>query len=105
MDYNLINNKLLEDIQQQNPELKRSMETFKLDNKNSYNVDKPGSPRDSLDGLAHLKLREMLDEDAGWQADREEDDFSDDEASDDSYNSTFSRASERTLSFEAASLE
>jgi len=102
-DYNLINNKLLEDIQQQNLELKRSMETFKLDNKNSYNVGKPGSPRDSLDGLAHLKLREMLDEDAGWQADREEDEFSDDEDSDDSYNSTFSRASERTLSFEAGS--
>ena len=102
-DYNLINNKLLEDIQQQNLELKRSMETFKLDNKNSYNFDKPGSPRDSLDGLAHLKLREMLDEDAGWQGDREEEEFSDDEDSDDSYNSTFSRASERTLNFEAGS--
>ena len=43
-DYNLINNKLLEDLQKQ-----------------------------------HLELREMLDEDAGWQGD-----------SDDGYNSTFS---------------
>ena len=101
-DYNLINNKLLEDIQKQNLELKRSMETFKLDNKNSYNFGKPGSPQDSLDGLAQHKLRELLEEDAGWQGDREEDDFSD-EDSDDSYNSTFSRASERTLSFEAGS--
>jgi len=86
-DYNLINNRLLEDIQKQNLELKRSMETFKIDNKNSYNQQKPGSGLyDTLDGLGHLKLKEMLEEDTGWQGD-EEDDFSDND-SDDSFNST-----------------
>ena len=86
-DYNLINNRLLEDIQKQNLELKRSMETFKIDNKNSYNQQKPGSGYfDTLDGLGHLKLKEMLEEDTGWQGD-EEDDFSDND-SDDSFNST-----------------
>merc|ERR550534_1870389 len=79
------------------------METFKLDNRNSFVAGNSFSPGDSLDGLAHLKLREMLDEDAGWQGDREEDEYSDDDNSDDSYNSTFSRASERTLGFEAGS--
>merc|ERR1719228_1454377 len=86
-DYNLINNRLLEDIQKQNLELKRSMETFKIDNKNSYNQQKPGSGLyDTLDGLGHLKLKEMLEEDTGWHGD-EEDDFSDND-SDDSFNST-----------------
>ena len=109
-DYNLINNKLLEDIQKQNldiqkqnREIKRDMETFKLDNRNSYMSSTLGSQGDNLDGLAHLKLRDMLDEDAGWQGDGEEDEYSDDDDSDDSYNSTFSRASEITLGFEAGS--
>ena len=63
------------------------METFKIDNKNSYNQQKPGSGLyDTLDGLGHLKLKEMLEEDTGWQGD-EEDDFSDND-SDDSFNST-----------------
>ena len=100
-DYNRINNKLLEDIQKQNLELKWSMGTFKLDNRNSFIADKPDSG-DSLDGLAHLKLREMLDEDTGWQGDREEDEYSDDD--DVNNNSTFSRASQRTLGFEAGSI-
>merc|ERR1712098_211105 len=56
------------------------METFKIDNKNSYNQQKPGSGYfDTLDGLGHLKLKEMLEEDTGWQGD-EEDDFSDDDS-------------------------
>ena len=87
-DYNIINNRLLEDIQKQNLELKRSMENFKIDNKNSYNASKPaGNYYDTLDGLNHDKLREMLEEDTGWHGDLEEDDYSDND-SEDSFNST-----------------
>ena len=87
-DYNLINNKLLEDIQRQNLELKRYMETSKLENKNSYHQTKlaPGY-YDTLDGLGQLKLREMLEEDAGWQGGDEDEEFSDND-SEDSFNST-----------------
>ena len=66
-DYNRINNKLLEDIQKQNLELKRSMETFKLDIRNSFGIG------DSLDGLTQLKLRKILDQDTAWEGDRMED--------------------------------
>ena len=86
-DYNLINNKLLEDIQKQNQELRRSMESFQIDNKNSYNRSKfSGNPYDNIDGLDHDKLRKMLDEDTGYKGD-EDDDFSDND-SEDSFNST-----------------
>ena len=87
-DYNLINNKLLEDIQRQNLELKRYMETSKLENKNSYHQTKLGPGYyDTLDGLGQLKLREMLEEDAGWQGGDEDEEFSDND-SEDSFNST-----------------
>jgi len=85
-DYNLINNKLLEDIQKQNQELRRSMETFQLDNKNNYKSKFSGNPYDNIDGIDHDKLRKMLDEDTGYKGDEDED-FSDND-SDDSFNST-----------------
>ena len=62
-DYNLINNKLLEDMQPGNLELNRSMETFKLDNRNSYMGGKPRSPGDSLDELANLELEKKAPKD------------------------------------------
>ena len=63
------------------------MESFQIDNKNSYDRSKfSGNPYDNIDGLDHDKLRKMLDEDTGYKGD-EDDDFSDND-SEDSFNST-----------------
>ena len=74
-------------IQKQNQDLRRSMESFQIDNKNSYDRSKfSGNPYNNIDGLDHDKLRKMLDEDTGYKGD-EDDDFSDND-SEDSFNST-----------------
>ena len=93
-DYNLINNQLLEDIQKQNQEIKRSMEEYKIDNRNSF-YNSRSSFYDTLDGQDRDLLRSMLNEDTGFQGDEEENDY--DDNSDDSDDSWTSSRSDRTL--------
>jgi len=78
-DLNLINNCLLEEIKRQNQELKRSMETFQVDNKMSHDI-RPSV--DTLDGH-FVPLSDMWAEDTGYIDDE---DVSDDDS--DSFNST-----------------
>ena len=74
-DYHLINHHLLEEIRQQNLEVKMSMEQMQVENRNRFNQSRK-SWGDSLDGLGPDILA-MLSEDTGYRGDEEEDAYSD----------------------------
>ena len=87
VDYNRVNNKLLEDIRKQNADLKMKMEMMQVDNRNKHyrstnDVRPPPSAFDHLDGH-ELKANET---DAGNLPDS--DNSSDDDDSTLSFNST-----------------
>jgi len=76
-DLNLINNSLLEEIKKQNLELKMSMQTFQVGDKERRSIPRPGM--DTLDSY-FTPLSDMLAEDTGFNGDEE--DYSDSDSFD-----------------------
>lgn len=89
VDYNKVNNKILEDIRRQNADLKQKMETFQVANR----IMKTPPPADSLDGKKPLLSDPFTGSftDPGEWADRSDNEEDEDGESDDgtlSFNST-----------------